>query len=74
MRSEFYLTDPDSADATLTMTMPLREWKELREFIRDHHNKVYGLPFAFTEALSGLVREAEIRFKHETAKSERSHD
>jgi hypothetical protein len=35
MRGTFYLQKPDEINATLTITLSLKTWKELRDSLRD---------------------------------------
>ena len=56
-RGEFLLTDPDSAEATMTLTMTLREWKELRQQLTTDYPA-----WRFGEAICSLVQHAHAKF------------
>ena len=57
MRATLRLTDPDDMDATMTLTMKLKHWKELRDQLADRW------PAAdLTSAISSIVTKAERHF------------
>ena len=43
MKAHMKITDPDRIEVTLTVTMPLKTWKELREQLsKDHPSWEFG--------------------------------
>lgn len=61
MRSTFSIQDPDKIVATMTLTMPLKEWKQLKEQLsRDWPS------YDFSRQISDLVGLAEKQFYAQT--------
>ena len=60
MKARIAIARPDAVDVTLTITMPLGRWKELREQIA---GKYPG--WAFAELIARTVAKAEAGFTEE---------
>ena len=58
MRTRFSLDNPDELMATLTHTITIREWKELREQLSD--DKYVGNDFI--RQITGVIAAAEKHF------------
>lgn len=61
VKTRFFLTDPKSANGTLTLTMTLSEWDELRKQLQD----VYP-SWKLSGAIAGLILQAQEHFSAHT--------
>ncbi len=59
MRAISYITEPDKTDATIMLTMSLRDWKQVRDALQS--NSASG-PWHVNRVISELVTKMEERF------------
>lgn len=57
MNGFFKLNDPDEIEATLTVTMPIKDWKALRDKMVDYYPG-----WDFKNLINNAVNTAENRF------------
>jgi hypothetical protein len=60
MKSMFKLDDPDAADATMTTTMTIGQWRVVRDQITE--GKYLHTSACFRDMISDLIKKAEARF------------
>jgi hypothetical protein len=60
MKAILRINDPDSIEFTLTVTMPLREWKRLREQLKHEYPA-----FKLSDAISEMVKQASIYYSED---------
>ena len=60
MKAKFRITNPDVAECTLIMTMPLAAWKKLREQLTDKYPSWH-----LRSTITQLVSKAEYEFEAE---------
>ena len=63
MTTHLRATNPDSIEMTLTVTMTLKEWKELREHVE---NTVFGPAAMLRHDIQSMVAQAAKHFCPET--------
>jgi hypothetical protein len=67
MKATYKLTDPDSVEATLTVTMTLGNWKKIRQQLY-HAKAALAYPnFKVREAIDDMIGKAENVFETEGA-------
>lgn len=59
MDAKSFISNPDRTEATIVMTMPLKDWKEVRDALRD--NGASG-PWQVHRVIGELVDKMEERF------------
>lgn len=58
MKAKFKITNPDNAECTLTITMPLEKWKRLREQL-DSNYPSWKLSNLIAQLVSKVQEECE---------------
>lgn len=65
MKATYKLTDPDSVEATMTITMTLGNWKKLRDKLAAQPNAMSYPNFKLRDVIDDLVKKAQERFETE---------
>lgn len=63
LRATFQLTNPDTAEASMTITMPVGDWKALRQQLADTKNSMSFPACRLREMVADLIRGAEESFE-----------
>ncbi len=61
MRTKFYLDNPDDMQATMEITMSVKEWKELKEELSDKYPS-----WQLSSSIMSLICQAEKVFNEKT--------
>ena len=62
MKASYRLTNPEEVEATLELTMPIRDWLKLREQIAEGSGFSSYPGWKLKEHIDGLVKQAQHHF------------